>query len=606
MKKYLFPLCFTAILLSCVSCEQKQSVEPTITIEPSSLSLFVGQKDTLLATIKPEGIVTDIFWDSSNAKVATVDTNGVVTAKAEGEVIITAISNYGNAQCTITVASGILEIDVENYECSVYETRQLIVTKPEHKSSAKITWKSSNTAVASVDSKGNVTGLTAGKAIISASVSGCKSVECSVTVNQVELSYPRTFLIEHFTGEECGYCPGGMYAIVDHIENATTPYIWVSHHYGFGQDEYTIPENSVIGKSLGVSGAPNMALNRTQQTPGLAFHPGYLPEININDATDAAMSVNIDHTYNADTRQLNITVSGQSTFDTDCQFLLTVLIKENRLVGRQADYVYSWQTATWKEYMHARVVRDIITKEFGDTITINNQAYSQTWNYTVDQNWIPENCCVVAYLTPLTQKPIINAAQIPLVAGTTGGEEYDPYGITEGKGPNKNILFHIAQATKYPEDNILEVVLISNDYISTAYGNAQAVGIVYINTDADTIVAGTYPIQEDNAMGTITAGYRIDEKTSFGGSLLLYAVSNYLAGGQIAAAHIWRMNNGEMVVDADGNITFNFTTYGGTSVSAVYTATDTQGCNMIPKKRIAKDVILLDRTIDYTKNVLTK
>jgi len=413
----------------------------------------------------------------------------------------------------------------------------------------------------------------------------------TMTAQEVPESFPRKFLIEHFTGDQCGYCPGGMYAITDYIKNQNPSAIWISHHYGYNTDEYTITESSRIGKMLGVSGAPNMALNRTKQTgSSIAMHPGYLPSLNIKDDTVAEASVIINHTYDAETRQLEVTVSGQVANPEVTSYLLSVVIKENQLVGKQADYEYSWKTATWKEYMHARVARDFVTSHFGDTVYVENQAYSKTWTYTIDEEWVAENCCVVAYLTPLAKKPIINAEQAPLVAGTMGGEQYYPYGITEGKGPNKSISFDTIQVSKV-SDNVLEVIMIANKSINTAYGSAKAVGIVYLNTEADDLQMGTYPIQEDNAMGTITAGYRIDEECTLGGSILVYALSKPLEQGEIQIAHMWRMNTGELVVEENGNFTYAFKTYGGNDVAASYTVSDVAVENIITSEKTAQKIM---------------
>ena len=503
----------------------------------------------------------------------------------------------------VNVQSGILTIDKESATCNVFETIQLNVTKPEHKATARVSWKSSNSAVASVDSKGNVSGMSAGEAVITASVTGCKSVQCTVKVNDVPLIYDRKHLIEHFTGDQCGYCPYGMYSIVDYLESAKTPTIWVSHHAGYNQDEFTIAESLELVSALGVSGAPAMAMNRTQQEEGLIFHPGYLPEITIKDKNKAAVSVNIKHSYDAASRKMDITVSGESSFATDGKFLLSVLVKENRLVGKQADYYYAWGDYMWKEFMHARVVRGMLTPAMGDTIVMNNQTYSKTYSYTIPAGWVAENCCVVAYVTPVSNLPVINAEQVVLVEGTTGGEEYNPYGITESKGPNNNITFHQAQVNKVEGEDLLEVLLVSNTKVTTAYGDAQPVATIYVHTDAATLSAGTYPFKEDGSVGSIQAGYRIDEKTSFGGSLLLYAVSEYLAAGGIAPAHIWRMLGGEMVVDAQGNISLNIKTCSGTTVSGTYTATTS---NVAAHQTSTLSRSILDRTIKCDKQVMTK
>ena len=489
MKTKLFLASIFSFLLLLVGCNTP--IVPTITINPATISLYVGDTYTLTATIEPAGTVATINWTSSEPEVAIVDAYGQVVALSEGTTTITA------------------------------------------------------------------------------SAEGITSANCQIIVENIPSSFPRKFLIEHFTGDQCGYCPGGMYAIVEHIASATTPYIWVSHHYGYNQDEYTIPENSKIGKMLGVSGAPNMALNRTKQKPGLAFHPGYLPEITIQDDTVAEASVVIKHTFNTETRQLDMTVSGHVGDTTITNYLLSVLIKENRLVGKQADYQYSWKTATWKEYMHARVVRAFVTAHFGDTIQVKNQAYTHTLTYTINNEWIPENCCVVAYLTPLSKKPIINAEQVPLVAGTTGGEQYNPYGITEGKGPNTSVTFDSIALVKLA-DNLLEVQLYSKKSIKTNFGSSKPIGLVHLNTNDTTLQAGTYPIQEDNAIGTISIGYRIDEKATLGGSILMYASTNDLKKDIITPFHQWRMQSGNMIVGEDGSITLDFKTYNGTSVKTTY------------------------------------
>ena len=149
------------------------------------------------------------------------------------------------------------------------------------------------------------------------------------------------------------------------------------------------------------------------------------------------------------------------------------------------------------------------------------------------------------------------------------------------------------------EDNQLEVMLVSNSSVSTAYGDALPMGIVYLNTDATTLAPGTYPIQEGNSLGTITAGYRIDEKATLGGSILVYAVSSYLANGQVAPAHIWRMMGGEMVVDEQGNITLKFNTCSGTSVTSAYQSSP---ANSMVQKTIKSGMMQVPNQLLNTTN----
>jgi hypothetical protein len=294
---------------------------------------------------------------------------------------------------------------------------------------------------------------------------------------------------------------------------------------------------------------------------------------NVKDDTVAEASVVIEHQFDEVTRRLDVTVSGQVANADRKVYLLSILIKENGLVGRQEDAFCSWKGAKWKEYMHPRVVRDFVTATFGDTVKVKNQAYSYSMSYIVDDEWVAENCCVVAYLTPLEKSPVINAEQVALVAGTEGGEQYGPYGITEGKGPNTSISFDSVRVTRLGNGQ-LEMMLISSKTIKTSYfGICKQVGYVCVNTEDSVLQPGQYPISDTQypisaPEGTITAGYRVDEEETLGGSRLFYAVSADLKNGIVTPIHMWRMSSGGMTIDADGNISLNFTTYNGTSVTA--------------------------------------
>ena len=249
------------------------------------------------------------------------------------------------------------------------------------------------------------------------------------------------------------------------------------------------------------------------------------------------------------------------------EYLLTILIKENRLVGKQEDQITSWKKANWLEYMHSRVVRGFVNGTFGETVEVKNQAYSYSTTYQMDKDWMAENCCIVAYITPLEKKPIINAEQVAVVAGTEGGEQYGPYGITEAKGPYTSISFDSVRVTKIA-NNVLEVRMVSNKTMSSYVDICKQVGYVYVNTADSVLMPGTYPIQEGNEDGTITAGYRVDEEETLGGSRLVYALSTDLKNGIVTPIHLWRMNAGNMVLDEKGNISLEFTTYNGTTVTA--------------------------------------
>ena len=393
-------------------------------------------------------------------------------------------------------------------------------------------------------------------------------VAIGMSAQEVPTFFPRKFLMEHFTSENCNECPQGMKNIVDYLKNQTTSYIWVSHHAVYGTDEYTTAYGDAIANKYGIHNVPTVMINRSEQQGILILDAkNHLSDLEVDCEQMAEASVVIDHSYDAVSRQLSVTVSGEVGNKEAKKYLLSILIKENGLVSKQADQYTSWKRANWSEYMHTRVVRDFITGTFGDTVYVNDQSYSHSASYTLNKDWVAENCCVVAYLTPLDQSPIINAEQVAVVTGTEGGEQYEPYGITEAKGPNTSVSFD-SVSVKRLGDDMVEMQMISNKTMQSYAGICKQVAYVYVNTMDSVVAPGVYQIQEGQEDGTISAGYRVDEEETLGGSRLVYALSSDLKNGIVSPIHMWRMSSGEMVVDADGNISLNFTTYNGTSVTA--------------------------------------
>ena len=380
-----------------------------------------------------------------------------------------------------------------------------------------------------------------------------------VSAQEVPSSFPRKYLIEHFTGDQCGYCPYGMYSIMEYSANTTTPCIWVSHHYGFNNDEYTIPESAKIGSTCGVQGAPSMAMNRTKvMGTAIAFHPGYLVEDGMAETitskcdTTAEASVVIEHTYNAETRQLDVTVSGQVANTEVTEYLLTVLIKENGLIGKQADYYWSWKTAGYKEFMHPCVVRDLLTvSQLGDTVKVENQAYSMTFTYTVSEKWVAENCNVVAYITPLAKKPVINAEETPLVASSTGGTEYQPFGITENQAPTNatKLSFDSLALNKVADDKLAVELVAKSSTRSDFYGPLKLAVYLEFNTPDTILPIDTLDFVDGNELNTFSTGTVDIVEQSFAGSHMAY----YLAADMESLCHIWRIKSGKLLVYEDGS-----------------------------------------------------
>ena len=90
---------------TCKVTVKKAVKAKSVTLNKSKLSLTKGKTSTLKATIAPATTTdTTLTWTTSNKKVATVNKNGKVTAKAKGTATITVKTSNGKvATCKITV-----------------------------------------------------------------------------------------------------------------------------------------------------------------------------------------------------------------------------------------------------------------------------------------------------------------------------------------------------------------------------------------------------------------------------------------------------------------------------------------------------------------------
>ena len=75
----------------------------SIELDKTELTLFEGEAETIVATVKPDNATNKtIIWSSSDSAIAKVE-DGMVTAFKEGNVTVTAKAEDKTAECIITV-----------------------------------------------------------------------------------------------------------------------------------------------------------------------------------------------------------------------------------------------------------------------------------------------------------------------------------------------------------------------------------------------------------------------------------------------------------------------------------------------------------------------
>lgn len=147
----------------------------SISLNEKKINLASGTTSQLIANVSPSSASNKVTWSSSNANVATVNANGLVTARGNGTATIVAKTiNNISVTCEVTVGNftnKLQGIDITtNYSVvPVGITKRLVVVfKPADAANKSVTWSSNNLSVATVDQSGNVTTLSPGSAVITA------------------------------------------------------------------------------------------------------------------------------------------------------------------------------------------------------------------------------------------------------------------------------------------------------------------------------------------------------------------------------------------------------------------------------------------------------
>lgn len=137
-----------------------------VVLNKTFVTLNPGKTEQLKITYLPDyatASIGTVKWTSSNEAVVTVDTAGKLTAKAAGKAIITAITSDGNVMyCIVTVENiKVSKITITTTTSNKIATGKKVTLKanvtPSNAYNKGVTWKSSNTKVATVSSSGVVT-----------------------------------------------------------------------------------------------------------------------------------------------------------------------------------------------------------------------------------------------------------------------------------------------------------------------------------------------------------------------------------------------------------------------------------------------------------------
>ena len=306
------------------------------------------------------------------------------------------------------------------------------------------------------------------------------STSCETTVYDPNSTTQRNTLLEHFTTARCQYCPGGHDRLEQAMANFENRICWVAHHVGFHTDNMTINESEEIMALYGNNGtwAPAMTLDRNVDFADGAEAGGVVGSVgNVNDlvsqfnnATNAPAFVTIELsnlTYDPQTRQLNVTVSGSFVNDfVGTEPRLSLYLTQDGIYGSQQS-----TNGTIAKYEHNHVIRACISDVWGDadafTSTTAGSNYSKTYTYTLPTKFSANNCRLVAFVNDygpdMLHRTVANATKSDYLM--TGNDPTTGIGDVQA---SMNVVTYPNPAT--------EMVYVSTESAISSYEMVDALG----------------------------------------------------------------------------------------------------------------------------------
>ena len=246
----------------------KQVGATDITLDPARLTINKGASAMLTLTIKPEDFTDTVSWKSSDTSVVTVSDTGVVKGVGLGTATIKVVVGSKSASCTVIVQQPVTSISLNSSSRTMdaLETFQLTATaNPSTAVDRRVSWSSSDPAIASVDANGLVTAYKKGSAVITVSAMDGSGVTatCKITVanNGYVCTSPTQMESPHNYPNNCGdawiYTAAGATSLKVTFDKRTNmesgfDYLYIYNAAGEQVGKYT--GTSLAGKTITVTG----------------------------------------------------------------------------------------------------------------------------------------------------------------------------------------------------------------------------------------------------------------------------------------------------------------------------------------------------------------
>lgn len=262
-------------------------------------------------------------------------------------------------------------------------------------------------------------------------------------ISVIDTYFDHTVLIEAFTTMSCANCPYAHEYQNEAFDGAERV-VRIDHHSGFGTDVLTTKADEDFlwfYNNGGTVYAPGLMIDRImiddifdpQRSPGEEHTPVVGGSIFPDDLRSihstlcdrpSWVDVNIEAQYNADSRRLDVTVSGEVIAKLKgSNTVINVWLTESGLSAAD-DRRYGQMTGSGRPdmtFVHDHAMRATLTGSWGKAVDLGIAPYSYSFSTTLNGAWKAENMEIVAFISNYDAKNpencmVHNSASLPIAS----------------------------------------------------------------------------------------------------------------------------------------------------------------------------------------------
>ena len=268
-------------------------------------------------------------------------------------------------------------------------------------------------------------GLTAGEHTLTVTLASIygepldEPIVLSATFKNFDFGFTRQMrLVEQFTSTYCTHCPKGV-ATLQALSDLRGDIAWVGVHQNMsGTDVFRTEQCDTIADLQLCNGYPEASFDRsagvedansvcavisyTNYAEGATFFSNFLESVS---QLPSWASVNINSTYDPETRQAAITIDGglvpnyEDFMGSDSK--LTVYITEDNLVSPQ------YSSGSWdNNFVHNGVLRLALGSAKGVDLKRNGDAYKNEFTVNIPEEWKADDLNIIAFISRPLGNPV--------------------------------------------------------------------------------------------------------------------------------------------------------------------------------------------------------